>query len=229
MRAGAGGVGIRKICGALRAADVPFTWHAVATALATLDPVGRDRRYRHRVPRVHYNVHTANGMWHVDGYEHLVAWNICEDTFLPLVACPLPHSTAPLRCPFFLQTSRAPSTAARARSSRCTQWTTSLQRPWAPSSSAPSSSTACRTSCAPTAVPRTCTWSATPRCCATPATRLSTSRALRALARIAVAVHISLAHSPRLPPLLVPCHGRTRNQRIEVCYFRLLDAALLPA
>lgn len=78
MRAGASGVGIRKICGALRAAGVPFSWHTVAEALAALDPVGRDQRYRNRVPRVHYNVRNANGMWHIDGYEHLVSWNICE-------------------------------------------------------------------------------------------------------------------------------------------------------
>lgn len=78
MRAGASGVGIRKICGALTAAGVPFTWRAVGAALAELDPAGRDQRYRHRVPRVHYNVRNANGMWHVDGYEHLVQYNICE-------------------------------------------------------------------------------------------------------------------------------------------------------
>ena len=76
MRAGAHGVGIRKICGHLRAAGVPFTWHVVAEVLSRIDPVGRDQRYRRRIPRVHYNVRAANGMWHVDGYEHLVSWNI---------------------------------------------------------------------------------------------------------------------------------------------------------
>jgi hypothetical protein len=87
MRAGASGVGIRKICGALTAAGVPFTWRAVGAALAELDPAGRDQRYRHRVPRVHYNVRNANGMWHVDGYEHLVQYNICE------TQCPRPLCT----------------------------------------------------------------------------------------------------------------------------------------
>ena len=72
------GFATNEISGAfLRAAGVPFSWHTVAEALAGLDPVGRDQRYRHRVPRVHYNVHNANGMWHIDGYEHLVSWNIC--------------------------------------------------------------------------------------------------------------------------------------------------------
>lgn len=76
MRAGAHGVGIRKMCGHLHATRVPHTWRAVAEAMARVDPVGRDQRYRRRVPRQRYNVKTVNGMWHFDGYEHLVTWNV---------------------------------------------------------------------------------------------------------------------------------------------------------
>lgn len=76
MRDGAHGVGIRKMCGHLSATRVPYTWRAVADAMARVDPVGRDQRYRRHVPRQRYNVKTVNGMWHFDGYEHLVAWNI---------------------------------------------------------------------------------------------------------------------------------------------------------
>ena len=78
MRAGAHGIGIRKICGYLEATGVVYSWHAVGDAMARVDPVGRDQRYRRKIPRVKYNVKTVNGMWHFDGYEHLVHWNICE-------------------------------------------------------------------------------------------------------------------------------------------------------
>jgi hypothetical protein len=78
MRAGAHGIGIRKICGYLTAQNVVYSWHAVANAMARVDPVGRDQRYRRKIPRVKYNVKVVNGMWHYDGYEHLVHWNICE-------------------------------------------------------------------------------------------------------------------------------------------------------
>ena len=77
MNKGNSGIGIRKTVGALVARKVPFTWAAVAEVMRMVDPVGRDLRYRQAVPRVVYNVRTVNGMWHFDGYEHLVSWKIC--------------------------------------------------------------------------------------------------------------------------------------------------------
>ena len=72
------GIGIRKIVGELTVKKVPFTWASVAEVIRTVDPVGRSLRMRQAVPRVVYNVRTVNGMWHFDGYEHLVSWKICE-------------------------------------------------------------------------------------------------------------------------------------------------------
>lgn len=78
MAAGNTNVGIRRITGHLKDLKVPFTWAVVADVLRAVDPAGRDLRFRRAIPRVHYNVDEALGMWHFDGYEHLVAWNICE-------------------------------------------------------------------------------------------------------------------------------------------------------
>jgi hypothetical protein len=76
MNAGESGLGRRKIMGELKAKGIPHTRNDVARILRTLDPVGRDQRYRRRVPRVVYNIVVVNRMWHFDGYEHLVKWGI---------------------------------------------------------------------------------------------------------------------------------------------------------
>ena len=87
MRSGNAGIGIRKIVGELVAERVPFSWATVAEIMRTVDPVGRDLRYRRAVPRVQYNVRVANGMWHFDGYEHLATWKICACWYPVLQYC----------------------------------------------------------------------------------------------------------------------------------------------
>lgn len=126
------GVGVRRIVGHLTTQRVPFTWAAVAEIMRTIDPVGRDLRFRRAIPRVHYNVHEALGMWHFDGYEHLVAWNICAHKNAATATLRGTYSRGALPLPpsRLAQIFTESLTAARALLCPPMQRTTRTRTPW---------------------------------------------------------------------------------------------------
>ena len=67
--------GIVSIMGALRQANVPHTYRAVARLLRAADPVGSRMRFMEKVKRRVYNVVAANVLWHFDGNHKLKRYN----------------------------------------------------------------------------------------------------------------------------------------------------------